>query len=54
MCVIGLRCELEDEAALSTAKDNYDDDDDDDEDGKDYEAIERGDMFFLLSKDKQL
>ncbi len=54
MCVIGLRCELEDEAALSTAEDNYDDDDDDDEDGKDYEAIERGDMFFLLSKDKQL
>ncbi len=51
MCVIGFRCELEEEAALSTAKDNYDDDD---EDGKDYEAIERGNLFFFLSKDKQL
>ncbi len=40
-------CELEEEAALSTAKDNYDDDDDDDEDGKDYEEIERGNLFFF-------
>lgn len=45
MCVIGLQCELKDEAALSTAEDNYDDDDD--EDGKDYRAIERGNMCFF-------
>lgn len=47
MCVIGLQCELEDEGALSTAEDNYDDDAD--EDGKDYGAIEQGNVVFIFS-----
>lgn len=50
MCVIGLQYELEEEGALSTAEDDYDDDAD--EDGKDYRAIKRRNVFFLI-EDKQ-
>lgn len=52
MCIIGLQYELEEEEALSTAEDDYDDDAD--EDGIDYREIKWGNVFFLSKEQTAL